>query len=316
MPLTSKKKKRRALDDNSLDLTTNLSRTKNNGLKKRSYSDDDLSKNRIRDKDLIRDFDSNNNSSNGNTTLKSTIDDNTPDSIPTIKRRQSTTSLPDATTPLKTKKKTKSFEDGDSPADGSLYSNLSKDTESILKFVHEQESLSLDRFLESEDGLETQSSSYNQDQKTWTKLPSEVEALLKDLSAEVNKKGQSGLDEYLKELLDNVFADDDSGRISLEMLNDIYFIARDRSEDGDNPLLNEKTLIGELSDSLIKQLQRLDKLRPFIDSASAFGYRGYLMRNMSDSAKTFNMLDQAIYSKYDTKLNAVSFVKKTTRTMS
>ena len=168
-------------------------------------------------------------------------------------------------------------------------------------------------FDESDSGIQTRYTSYDDNSANWTPLPNDADEAIKKLSDSFINKNLSDSDAILKEMVDAALSKNGNG-VSREILNDIYFIARKRITDGDNPLTKELGLgdsdILQNAKNLVAAIDAMETKDSFIRRKAALGYLNFRLSNAPAlDNKNIAFLDSKLENDYDTDLNDVSFIR-------
>ncbi|AOX01245.1 hypothetical protein BJP34_18975 [Moorena producens PAL-8-15-08-1] len=167
--------------------------------------------------------------------------------------------------------------------------------------------------------ISVRSSAYSDssDTQQWRPLPDEADTALKDLRAELTgKQLGAGPDEDLRDLLDNIYHPDGKS-VSLERLNDVYFMAQDKIDTTNNNPLKDAKDLSESEKQAIKKYVRLvnavnkiDGKEAFINANNAKIYTAQKLLYSNFGSDDLNTFDLSIANAYGEDISDVSFNRK------
>ncbi|WP_424100097.1 hypothetical protein [Moorena producens] len=167
--------------------------------------------------------------------------------------------------------------------------------------------------------ISVRSSAYSDssDTQQWRPLPDEADTALKDLRAELTgKQIGAAADQDLRDLLDNIYGPDGKS-VSLEMLNDVYFMAQDKIDTTyNNPLIGPKDLSESEKQAidkyvrLVNAVDKIDGKEAFINANNAKIYTAQKLLNSNFGSDDLNTFDLSIANAYGEDISDVSFNRK------
>ncbi|MEM9008916.1 MAG: hypothetical protein AAGE59_36090 [Cyanobacteria bacterium P01_F01_bin.86] len=158
-------------------------------------------------------------------------------------------------------------------------------------------------------------SSYSQNQSDWTPLPKAADEALKALRDDFADASDAafGPESYLTELLPTIYAQNDQD-VSREMLNDVYYLAKEQiAQTIDNPLINdnmlseaEKQRIQKMID-LVNAIDKIEGREAFLVPENAQAYNAYKLDNTNFGDTSLTAYERQIVQTYGNDLTGISF---------
>lgn len=157
-------------------------------------------------------------------------------------------------------------------------------------------------------------SSYSQDESQWISLPKEANDALRSLQTEFEiVTVSSGPERYLTELLPNIYADDGQ-TVSPDILNDVYFLAKEQiTRTTENPLLDadslpdaEKLRIQRLIE-LVKAIDKMESRKAFLVPENARAYNALKLETTNLGATSLTTHERQVVKTYGSDLTGISF---------